>query len=125
VAAGVAVDGEVEEDSDGPETFLAGKEYIFYSVEHSGDYSTYTTLNGLIQNMSWLSDLSAGSIALVGPEEGKLRWVNHVNDIGVLSDDTTEQLSWVTDRGEFSMFQSITPNWISEGLGRLRALVGA
>ena len=120
-----AAEEEDEGEEDDVNPFIAGKEYVFYSVEHNGDFSTYTSLNGLVQNMSWLSDLTSGSVDLVGPDEGKLRWVNHVNDIGVLSEDGSNQLSWVADRGEFSMFQSITPNWISEGLGRLRTLVGA
>lgn len=114
-------EGEEEDVTD----FMSGKSFLFYSIEHDGDYSTYHSLNGLVQNMSWISDLTNGQADLVGPDDGRLRWVNHISDIGVLSDDGSEQLSWVKDQANYEQFKSLTPNWITEGLSRLRTLVGA
>lgn len=98
---------------------------IFYTVGHDGDYVTFTSLSGMVQSLSWVSGVGSGENMLVGPEEGKLRWVNHVGDIGTLSDDGSDQLSWVANAGHMDMYRSITPEWVRDGVSKLRTLVGS
>lgn len=123
----IALDDEIgDEDGDDrimSQGFMSGP--TFYSVGHDGDFVTYTSLATLVQSMSWWSGTSAGENALVGPEEGYLRWVNHIADIGVLSEDGSEQLSWVRNAGDMQLFERLIPSWVRDGINKLRTLVGS
>jgi hypothetical protein len=97
----------------------------FFAWGHDGDYTTYKTLTGLIAYLSWVSDMKGGENFLAGPEDGKERWVNWVADIGHLSEDETDELSWVKTPGAFDDYGQGLPAWISDGIGKLKNLVGA
>lgn len=97
---------------------------MFFSTGHDGDYVTFTTLSGLLAKLSWDSDLSGSENNLVGPEEGKLRWVNHIADIGSLDDEGVE-VSWVKNEDDLTKYLPVLPTYVREGVTRLRSLVGA
>lgn len=98
---------------------------LFYTLSHDGDFSTYASNSGLLSALSWHSGLTTGENHLVGPDEGNLRWVNHIADIGTLTANDEKEESWVKNDGEFAAFQNFFPGWVGEGIGKLRQLVGA
>jgi len=102
----------------------ANSDQQFFTMTHDGDYATYTTLSILMASLRWHSGL-VGEDHLVGPEEGEVRWVNHFGDIGALSDDGSEEYSWVKDEGEFQLYESHVPSFVREGVTKLRQLVGS
>lgn len=120
--------GNIHGDADVPDIEdleRGGGDPLFYAMGHDGDYTTYTTLAGLISKLAWESGVVGAENHLVGPDEGTLRWVNHFSDIGALSEDGSEQNSWVTSQGDFQVVEHLVPGWVGEGLSRLRTLVGA
>lgn len=112
------------EDDLGDESIAPFRD-LFFTWGHDGDYVTYTTLSGLLASLSWNSGVTVGENYLVGPDEGKLRWVNTFADIGHLSPDETDELSWVKTPGAWEVYRSQVPSWVGEGIGKLRNLVGA
>lgn len=98
---------------------------LFFAWSEDGDYTTYTTLSGLLAFLSWSSKLSGSENHLVGPEEGYLRWINHFTDIGHLSTDQTDELSWVKSSSNFEVYRNQVPEWVRDGVSKLTNLVGA
>jgi len=98
---------------------------LFYTMSHDGDYVTFTTLNGLVQKLKWEAGVTGGEDHLVGPEEGEVRWVNQIADVGAINVSDGDQYSWVRSDGDFQAVAHLVPSWIGEGLGKLRNLVGA
>ena len=95
----------------------------YYIVEHEGDESSYRTRAELLTNLAWLGGLVTGPEGLVGPEEGLIRWVNTVADVGSYGEDGREQVSWVRNKG---MAEELNvPSYVLDGLSKLRELVGA
>jgi hypothetical protein len=108
-----------------PDYPLTTYQPMFFTVSHDGDYHDYNTLAGLLESLSWHSKLSVGEDALVGPDEGYLRWVNHFADIGHMNEDGSDELSWVKSEDYMSTFELLTPSWVRDGVDKLRLLVGA
>lgn len=115
-------DPDYEDDS---EDTVAPFQDEFFAWGHDGDFTTYTTLSGLLAALSWTSKLTGGENYLVEPDAGYERWVNHFADIGSLSKDGTDELSWVKTPGAFEPFEKKVPVWVRDGIGKLRNLVGA
>lgn len=121
----VIEDADVVDESnwiDEDAAFMEGQTFTFYTIEHGGDYNEFKTLAGTVQSLSWLSGLTEAGEGIVGPDEGKIKWVNMVQDVGIL-DDEGKQLSWVADRNSYEKFDMIAPSWVREGLDKLRLLV--
>lgn len=115
------VEAEEAAENDNPNSDSG---HTFYVEEHGGDETNYKSLVDLIASLSWFSNLTATENALVGPEEGQVRWVNTVLDVGHLADDGIERISWVRDKGAADEFGDM-PAFVRDGLDKLRTLVGA
>jgi hypothetical protein len=119
------------DDPDMPdmEEYLSGSrssfQPMFFTYEHDGSFSSYITLKGLLAALSWNAHLTTGENLLVGPEEGDVRWVNHFMDIGALSEDGSQEFSWVKHEEDYVMWEGITPTFVRDGITKLRTLVGA
>lgn len=98
---------------------------MFYTEDYDGDRSSYTTLKGLTAALSWNAGRTDGENYLVEPDGGNARFANHFADVGALSEDGSEQFSWVLDEANFQVFADEMPGWVSEGIGKLRQLVGS
>lgn len=119
---------DYSDDPDMPdieEFFESNTEELFYTEGHDGDYVTYTSLSTLVQKLSWEAGLTSSENNLVGPEEGNLRWVNQIGDIGSLGAGGSEVYSWVKSEGDFQTVAHLVPSWVGEGVSKLRSLVGA
>lgn len=117
-------DPDYEEDTPSGEVVAPFRDQ-FFAVNHDGNYDTFLTLGALLTSLSWHSKLTAGENVLAGPEEGHLRWVNHFADVGHLSTDGSDELSWVKTEGAFEMYKAQVPQWVGDGISKLRNLVGA
>lgn len=135
----VANDEEFEEYDDygsfeesGYPAVLEGRvEYVsatFYSKSHNGDYVEYRTLQALIAALRWYSSVSGGA-ELVSDDSGELRWVNHFEDVGELTEEVDEdddptgaidETSWVLDQDEMRAWGDAVPAFIRDGVEVLR-----
>ena len=123
---------EAYEGLDDPETpdvpmsfFGENDNAVFFTFEHGGDYATYNSLNALTSSLSWMAGLAGSENLLAGPEEGDARWVNHFADIGILSPDQSDEISWLRDQGSLDTFAPFLPSFVKDGISKLRTLVGA
>lgn len=110
---------DAESDDDGVE----GPTY--FSFTHDGDYATYPSLFVMIQTLKWHASLTGGENYLAGPDDGDLRWINHFGDIGVLSEEEDDELSWVQSRDNMSPYEALLPGFIKDGISKLSVMVGA
>lgn len=74
-----------------------GKER-FYTLDHEGDYSGYTSLDSLTNALLWWGGMSPRDTDIKA--DGDDRWVNYFSDVGELS-DSGGLISWV-DTPEFT-----------------------
>jgi Glucosamine 6-phosphate synthetase, contains amidotransferase and phosphosugar isomerase domains len=117
-------DEEKQMDDTDINNFIAANS-MYYTLGHDGDYMTYTSAESLIAALKWNAQMRPGENALVGPEEGNLRWVNQFADIGAVTSDEKTEFSWVKSEEEFLVFEFLFPSWVREGIMKLRNLVGA
>lgn len=119
--------GDPDFEGDHTPLFLSASDNrpLFYTEDHDGNSADYLTLASLTGALSWVSGVVTTENHLVGPDEGHLRWVNHIADIGSLSYDGGDQTSWVRDDGDLQAYSDLMPTWVAEGVSKLRQLVGA
>jgi hypothetical protein len=108
------------EDEDEP-MYSVQSSVMFYTIEDDGTYNTYNSLSTLVQSMSWFAGLTEPAYPLVGPEEGNLRWVNHLSELGSISSDGF-RVSWVDDDDDLDKFRSLLPSFVADGVDKLRLL---
>ena len=97
----------------------------YYITGHDGDEQDFMTTSALMSALVWESGVSGGENHLVGPDEGNLRWVNQIMDIGSYNRETGDEESWVTDEGLFMVYSNALPSFVRDGVHKLRQLVGA
>ena len=114
-----------DEDDDIPEVLLnSAEKYAFYTIEDDGTYTQFSSLAAMCANLSWYSDLSDPANPIVGPEDGKLRWVNHFTEIGNLNNEGL-RVSWIDDDDAMDKFRGSIPSFVPNGVDKLRLLVKA
>lgn len=96
----------------------------YYVEEHGGDETNYPTLVQLVANLRWFAGLTSTEDQLVDPDEGDIRWVNTVLDVGHIGEDGQERISWVRNKGAMESIGEL-PEFVRDGVDKLRTLVGA
>ena len=95
---------------------------MFYLIDHEGDYQGFDSLNAMLQEMVWTSQLtSENNFAADGDE----RWVNHFSDLGEVLDDGELQ-SWIDNPTLVDDFESIYPSglaFVRHGIGTLKGVM--
>lgn len=118
------LDVEYEEVENPYAADVASTHAAYYTMGHDGDFLTYNSLASLVASLRWASQLTGSEELLVGPDEGDLRWVNFIADVGSMEKDG-DQNSWVESQEEFQRFEYAVDPMVKEGIQKLRQLVGA
>ena len=94
----------------------------FYLLDHEGDYQGFDSLNAMLQEMVWASQLTSENNFVSSGDE---RWVNHFSDLGEVLDDGELQ-SWIDNPTFVDDFESIYPEglaFVRHGIGTLKGVM--